>query len=201
MLEPRPPRRDPRVLAIVPNGRGIAYAAADAWEIRGVGTLPNGDAAALRLAISRLVVQVRPSAVVCAEPKRASKILRTLLRVVAAVAAHSGIPVVRLAGEALEAALERAPSRADAAAQYPELRTLDGGAANEAVRLALDSLTSLTLPPRSYAPTLRSNRPATLASGRALRARPASVPDRAARRSARRASSTRSRRLARPARR
>ena len=81
MLEPRPPRRDPRVLALVPNGHGISYAVADAWEVRGVGVLPNATAAALRLAVTRVIVQTRPSAIVCAEPSRGSRLLRTILRV------------------------------------------------------------------------------------------------------------------------
>lgn len=175
MLEPHPPRRDPRVLAIVPTARGISYAAVDAWEIRGVGTLPNGNAVALRLAVARLLVQTRPTAIVCAEPSRRGTVLRALLHVVAVIAARSGIPVVRLVGKVLRATLENAPSHDHACAQYPELRTLAAGAAHDALRLALGALTSLDLPSRRHA-RLASHPTPAVAPRRARLDRSASVP-------------------------
>lgn len=176
-LEHRPPRRDPRVLALVPDGASIRYAAVDAWEVRGTGELPGSDARAFRLAVARLVVQTRPTVIVCSAPQRRTRKLSTLLKVIATVAAHSGIPVVSLAGAVARNLLDEAPAPDAIAAQYPELRALGVHSGADAIRLATSALSSIHFPPRTYAKTGHPSRSrAAMAPGRARRARDPRVP-------------------------
>lgn len=72
----RPPRREPRVLAVEAVGTRLSFAVADPWEIRSAGTtgitLP-----ALRLAVQRLVARERPT-VLYARGRRLKRLLRAL---------------------------------------------------------------------------------------------------------------------------
>lgn len=59
----RPPRREPRVLAVRVNRRGATFACVDPWEVRSSGTAPvrpGHEIGALR----RLVAREKPTAVV-----------------------------------------------------------------------------------------------------------------------------------------
>lgn len=176
-LEHRPPRRDPRVLALVPDGASILYAALDAWEVRGTGELPASDAQAFRLAVARLLVQTRPTVIVCSAPRRRTRKLSTLLKVLATVAAHSGIPVVSLAGAVARDLLDEAPAPDAIAAQYPELRALGIQSGAEAIRLASAALSSIHFPNRRYAKTTSPPRSGAPVASRAPRhARDPRVP-------------------------
>ena len=177
MLEHHPPRRDPRVLALIPGKTVVRYAALDAWEIRGTGELPGTDARVFRLALARLIVQTRPTVIVCRPPARRTVSLTKVLKVLATVAAHSGIPVLSLAGSVARDLLDDAPAPDAIAKQYPELHALDTDATTDAIRLAAGALSSMNFPPRRYAKTTSTPRSrASVATGAPRRARHARVP-------------------------
>lgn len=56
-----PPRREPRILAIVPCRGGIAWVVVDPWEIRGAGTARTQSRQAT---VRRLMRREKPSALV-----------------------------------------------------------------------------------------------------------------------------------------
>jgi hypothetical protein len=68
-----PPRREPRVLMVVPNAKRLLWAVADPWEMRGAGRLCCTFRAQAS-AIMRLVRRERPTVVVA--PRRGFKRLR-----------------------------------------------------------------------------------------------------------------------------
>lgn len=183
MLEPRPPRRDPRVLAILRVARGLAYAALDAWEVRGVGLVPLAKKRALRLALVRLVTQTRPTALVCAVPEAET---------IEPVAHRAGLPTVVLGRPEARRLVDQAPVLSEVRASYPELRALDIIHHEPVLRLAIASLTSLTLPHRKYA-GFSTRSKARLASRRPRGRRPAPVSHRPPGRGARRSRSRRGR--------
>lgn len=72
----RPPRREPRVLAVEAVGGRLSFAVADPWEIRSAGTSRVG-LPALRLAVQRLLARERPT-VLYARGRRLKRLLRAL---------------------------------------------------------------------------------------------------------------------------
>ncbi len=175
MLERKPPRRDPRVLALVPRPDEIQYATLDAWEIAGTGALPTEDTKALALRVKRLIVQTKPTVVVCAPPPPRAR-LSKFLKVIATVASHSGIPLVSLAGDLARDLLDEAPAPSAIAEQYPELRALGISDGEDAVRLASAALSSLHFPSRTYETTHPATPGASVAPGAPRRSRRARVP-------------------------
>jgi len=101
----RPPRREPRILAVASSKHGIAWAVADPWELRGSGTTPC-RCRSRRLAIVRLLRREKPTAIVTED--------RAIRRLVARIARLSRLAIV---GEALPELAEQI-----AGELYPELR-------------------------------------------------------------------------------
>lgn len=198
MLERKPPRRDPRVLALVPTPDGIEYAALDAWEIAGTGAIPMDDPTGFALSVRRLIVKTRPTVLVCAPPATRGRKLARLLKLAAVVTSRSGIPLVSLAADLARELLDEAPTTDAIAEQYPELRALGTERGARALRLASAALTSLNFPSRSYEPTTPPRSRAAVARGAARRARRARIPRRPADRGPDRARTGRSRRRSRP---
>jgi len=178
-LERKPPRRDPRVLALVPSKDVIEYATLDAWEISGTGVLATGDPKGFALSMRRLIVKTRPTAIVCVPPRARGSKLAKLLTVAAAVAKHSGIRLTSLSADRARELLDEAPTINAIAEQYPELRALGSEEGTAALRLASAALTSLHYPSRSYETSNAARSPAVLVAGRARRTRRARVPRRA----------------------
>lgn len=176
MLERKPPRRDPRILALLPSSDAVEYAALDAWEIAGTGAIPTDDPRGFALSVRRLIVQTRPTVLVCAPPRVRKPKLARLLKLAATAATHSGIPLVSLAGDLARELLDEAPATDAIAAQYPELRALGTDTGVDAVRLASAALSSLTFPSRSYDTSTTPRSRATMAPGAPYDARGARVP-------------------------
>ncbi len=165
MLEPHPARRDPRVLLLDATTKPFPYAALDAWEVRGLGSLPRRSPSRT---LERLLLQVRPSHVVvlCRSATQAPRGLRAGL----ATAARRGLPILVLTLEELgrHATL---PSPADLSRAYPELQHLTASHDREpqvyALRLALAVLLHHPLPPRHYAPRQPARAAPAVGHGRA----------------------------------
>lgn len=81
----RPPRREPRLLAVAITRAGIAFAVADPWEVRSAGTVAS-TARARRLVLVRLVRREKPTAIVAEG--------RAIRRLAAAVGRELGLAVV-----------------------------------------------------------------------------------------------------------
>lgn len=153
MLEPHPPRREPRVFALTFARHTLCYAAVDPFEVRGVGELPAG--VGLRLALSRVLLQTRPTVLVSIQLARAPAAVRGALRV---VAARHGLPVVAVTPATCVTLRSAAPTVATIEAQYPEVRALRVPAVREALPLALAALATLSFPPRAYVHTYAATR-------------------------------------------
>lgn len=130
MLEPRPTRRDPRLLLLDAHTRPLRYIALDAWECRALGTVPDRPRT-LPLVLAQLVLKVRPSviAAVCLTPL-AQHAVRTLAR-------SRRLSVLVLSDAERRALVRRAPSRGDLQALYPELKCLPTRGFTTSLRLAV----------------------------------------------------------------
>lgn len=179
MLESFPVRRDPRPLVLVPQGNAIEYAALDAWEVRGIGTLALSNSSPLRLALVRLLIQIRPSACVIAElpvaPRGNSQALQVAVR---SAVGRSGVPVLVLERELLPGLLTASVPLEAMLAAYPELQAVETPLPEIALGLAMTLLSSLTLSPRRYAATCSARSRASVASRCARCTRKASFPHR-----------------------
>jgi hypothetical protein len=142
----KPPRREPRVLALGRDQRHILWATVDAWEIRSAGRVVR-RARSERPAITRLVRREKPTALVIQDA--------ALREAVHAVARARRLPVIEPAPAAIPVDV--------AADLYPEftLQCPSGDLARLAA-LALSSVLHADPPSRSYAP--RRNRPARRAA-------------------------------------
>lgn len=138
--------------------------------------MEHGDERAFALSLRRLIVQTKPTAIICAKP-RSFRGVRAALRVIATVAAHSGLPLVSLAGEILRELVTEVPDDNAVTCQYPELRGLDSSVSTDAIRLALASFAKIPLPPRRYAPTLSANPSSSVDHRRNVRARKTPLRD------------------------
>lgn len=161
MLEARPPRRDPRLLAIDLHAASTRFVAVDAWEVTALGALPDGPRIA-RLSLWRLFVQTKPSHVLVLQDGR--RRCGVLLARIRERALREGLPLAVLNQAEARALASHAPDLAGLAETYPELRHLlrhPRSALVLLLRAALGSLTTRTLPPRRYVPTLppRSHSP------------------------------------------
>lgn len=89
-----PPRREPRVLALVRVDRGFHYATADPWELRGTGSV-DCEARALAPSIARLVRREKPTIAVTRSPALREPMRRACRRYGIAVGAvrHPGVPL------------------------------------------------------------------------------------------------------------
>ena len=132
-----PPRREPRVLALVRSRDGFHYATADPWELRCAG-LVACHGRALSASVARLVRREKPTLLVTGSPS-----LRVPVR---RAARQHGIGV---------AVGDLPKLRRDVARQmYPELpmraptRDLD-----RVATLAISAVLYAETPPRRYAPT------------------------------------------------
>lgn len=146
MFEPLPPRRDPRVLVVDPRGAVVRYAALDAWELKGAGTLKRSRAAP---SLRRLAFQVKPSHVVLLpHGARAHAALRRDL----ASTSLRGVALLVLSATDFARITSLAPSLAEVRATYPPLQHLaPSHAAMNVTRIALAILLHHPLPPRHYA--------------------------------------------------
>lgn len=136
----RPPRREPRALALVRVERGIAFAVCDPWELRSCG-IQLCHASSRGLAIRRLIRREKPTVVVCRAPE--------LLRAAGHVTRRIGIPVIR--GRIEIPPLECAKDLLRHMAYQAPTPVLQ-----EAVRLALATALSPDETHRTYAPRNRS---------------------------------------------
>ena len=80
----RPPRREPRLLALAPHPKGLAFAVCDPWELRSSG-IQRCRVSTRRLAIRRMIRREKPTLVATRDP--------TLLPIVRAVASALRVPV------------------------------------------------------------------------------------------------------------
>ncbi len=81
----RPPRREPRVLALVQTVHGIAFAVLDPWELRSCG-VERCKPPARQLAIQRIIRREKPTVVTANTPM--------LLRLAGLAAGRLRVPVV-----------------------------------------------------------------------------------------------------------
>ena len=172
MLEAFPPRRDPRPLVLRAHEGTVLYAALDAWEVRGVGRLPARPGRVARLALARIVLQVKPSALVIAGDELAAlaKVAHTIVR-------PRGLPVVVLDEPAVRGLTRRAPSLATIKEAFPEVRALSPDRLASILSLAVAVLAHVSFPRRQYAKLSFSSSPC-VASGCRRGPRPLRVPDR-----------------------
>ncbi len=162
MLEPRPVRSDPRLLLVAVEARAVRYVALDAWEVRGLGSLPE-DRRALALALWRALQRSKASHVLLWEATRRSWSGRATL---SRYAVERGLPFAVIARREGAAVLRHAPTLAELTAAYPELRHLctdARGALVPALRVAFGALVTHSLPPRRYAPDLSPRRTSRVA--------------------------------------
>ncbi len=161
MLDPSPPRRDPRLLVLVLGAQTVAHAAVDAWEVRALGRLPT-ERRVVHLALWRLVTRARPSHLLLVVVDAAAR-PHPALRIARLLAVRRGLPLATVdRRESLTLAAE-APEQAELLRSYPELRHLIRGPrdpALRAVRIALGALLTRSLPPRRYVPGIASHPPA-----------------------------------------
>ena len=136
-----PPRREPRVLALVRTQVGFSYAVADPWELRSVGSV-GCRALILGPAVLRVIRREKPTLVVARDRE---------LRGPAARAAK------RLGITATDAGLQNLPP-AVAAEMFPELpmRAVTPSRSRAGV-LAIAAVLYADSSPRKYAP--RRHRP------------------------------------------
>lgn len=129
----RPPRREPRVLALARSRSGVLFASVDPWEIRSTGRVAASSTGLGRV-VARLVRQEKPSAITTA-----SRVLERRL----AEAKTIAIPVVRPA--------ERI-SPEIAAELYPDLARMAPGRTHARLcQLAVALVLEGNLPTRPYA--------------------------------------------------
>jgi hypothetical protein len=81
----RPPRREPRALALVQTAHGIAFAVVDPWELRSCGVERCGPLAR-QLAIRRIIRREKPTVVTANTPP--------LIRLAGLATEHLRVPVV-----------------------------------------------------------------------------------------------------------
>jgi hypothetical protein len=107
-----PPRREPRVLALVRSRKGFHYATADPWEVRSAGTIVCHDRA-LSPAVLRIALREKPTLLVTRSPglrapaHRAGRHLR-----VATSDGHLPIPPLSVAQDLYPEFPMRAPTPA-----------------------------------------------------------------------------------------
>lgn len=132
----RPPRREPRVLAIARNPRGLAWACVDPWDLRGAGLL-LGPRRAEPTALRFLVRREKPTAIVAGSPAahaRCSRLARRLR-----------IPLVP--------APSKMPPPATVRALYPALRLVAPRLElRQVALLAIAAVLHSEIPSRPYAP-------------------------------------------------
>ncbi len=133
----RPPRREPRVLAVTSARAGLAFAVLDPWEIRSTGAIAGGETLrALAAAILRLVRREKPTLVVTENAELCAALVLRLGR--------RGIPVERRRAR-------RIPM-ATATLLYPELLLYAPTVhLRRAAILAIDTILTIYPPPRRYA--------------------------------------------------
>jgi hypothetical protein len=150
MLEPRPSRREPRLLVVEVDPRVVRVLVLDAWEIRTVDVLP-ANPQALAFALWRVFVQARPSHILLSQRTAHAWNGR---RVLARLALKKGLPfaaIDRLEGIALA---KVAPVFDELVRAYPEVAHLLRGPKDPVVRAfrtAVGALLTRSLPPRHYA--------------------------------------------------
>jgi hypothetical protein len=133
---PRPPRREPRVLAIVASGRRCAFAVVDPWEVRSTGsiTVPTRS---LPAALRRIIRREQPTLAVADRPGLTAALDR------AARGLCPGVDARRL----------RVPPTAIARDLFPELPLFAPTPGLErAARLAIAAVLFAHIPTRPYAP-------------------------------------------------
>lgn len=128
MLEPRPPRRDPRLLLLEARGRHVVYVALDAWEIHGLGFITKGPG--LQLACARLLLQIRPSQIAPIDLPPA------LHAAVTALAHTRGIAELAVSRADRERLRRTGLDGDELAKHYPELRGLRTRWLSPSIRLA-----------------------------------------------------------------
>ena len=72
MLSLRPARRSPRVMAIVPSQRGVAFAVVDPWDVRAIGTVGGRSTRARAIAFDATLTRERPSVIVVRRRERSA---------------------------------------------------------------------------------------------------------------------------------
>ncbi len=178
MLEPHPPRRDPRLLVVALDHQHAPFVALDAWELRAVGVLPR-DTRARRLALWRVLLSARPSHLLVVGAK--GPVAASLLRALRERALRHGLPIAVCPPHEARALAREAPSTPELERAYPELRHLvrvHRSASLHTVRVALGALLTRSLPPRRYVPGLTPRAASSVDALGALPARPSPLPHR-----------------------
>jgi hypothetical protein len=141
-----PPRREPRVLALVRSRNGFHYATADPWEVRSAGRV-TCHGRALTPAVARLAQREKPTLLVTRSPSLLAPMRRAAKRMgVAAQGDRLQIPLPSIAEDL-----------------YPELRMrAPTPALAQVATLAIAAVLYARAPSRRYAP--RRNRPAEYAT-------------------------------------
>ena len=136
-----PPRREPRVLALVRSRKGFHYATADPWELRGAASVTCHDRA-LTPAVARLARREKPTLLVTKSSSLGMPVKRIGKRMAIAVGSdHLPIPLPSVAEDL-----------------YPELRMrAPTPALAHVATLAIAAVLYAQAPSRKYAP--RRNRP------------------------------------------
>jgi hypothetical protein len=131
-----PPRREPRVLALVRSRKGFHYATADPWEIRATGSISCHEQA-LTPAVARLARREKPTLLVSGSPSLRGPVRRAGKHLALAVGKdHLPIPPAFVAEDL-----------------YPELRMRAPTAALVRVAtLAIAAVLYAQAPSRRYAP-------------------------------------------------
>lgn len=159
MLEPLPPRREPRLLLVDVTRTPFLYAALDPWELRGLGHLAR---AGPMHALAKLALQVHPSHIVVLGGALRSAMLRRTLDALG----RRGIARLHLAPAPIARLLARAPTHEALRALFPELRYLAPRLVSarllRALRVGAALLGSHSLPPRHYASGLPVRAPPRL---------------------------------------
>jgi hypothetical protein len=142
----RPPRREPRVLALRPAPEGIAFAVCDPWELRSCG-IARCRSPARKLAIRRIIRREKPTLLTALDPE--------LLRLIESISSRFGIPAVR--GALQPPSVDQAQQLLDGMVTQAPTPTLQ-----DTVCLALAVALSAPVTHRKYAcrnrPTLRTAR-------------------------------------------
>jgi hypothetical protein len=148
----RPPRREPRVLAVCRARGGLQYAVADPWELRSAGSFP-ATTRAEALHLRRLVRREKPTVIVSGGAQLRALVCR----------------IARRAGLGVLAKMPALPAETTARELFPELPLFAPTAAlRRTALLAIAAALEAPIVPRHYATSRRHSlsRPARASAAR-----------------------------------
>jgi hypothetical protein len=146
MFEPRPPRREPRVFLVKRVHLHLAYIVIDAWDLHGIGKLPNVPPELRSVTFTRRLLQVRPTVVLTLGLQARTE------REFRAVCDRLRLPVLHLDRAATTNLSSMVPGVEMAFQAYPIARALDPRLVSILLPLAMAALHGLSFPHRAYVP-------------------------------------------------